>query len=41
MEHFGINLGKKHKGQDDVNKPAKSHAALANLNPNTLKGKAK
>jgi hypothetical protein len=36
--HFGI-TGKKRKGQDDLNKPAKSHAALANSKG--AKGKAK
>ncbi len=29
VDHFGINSGRKRKGQGDVNKPAKSHAALA------------
>jgi hypothetical protein len=38
VEHLDI-AGKKRKGQDDSNKPAKSHAVLAN--PKGAKGKAK
>jgi hypothetical protein len=39
VEHFDINPGRKRKGQDDVTKPGKSHAALANTNG--LQGKSK
>jgi hypothetical protein len=38
VEHPGI-TSEKRKGQDDMNKPAKPHAALAN--PNGLQGKPK
>ncbi len=30
VDHLRINPGRKRKGQDDVTKPAKTHAALAN-----------
>jgi hypothetical protein len=30
IDHLGINPGRKRKGQNDVTKPAKTHAALAN-----------
>jgi hypothetical protein len=31
VDHFGINSGKKRKGQDDVNTPAKPHAGMMRL----------
>ena len=38
-DHLGINTGRKRKGQDDMTKPGKTHAALANSKG--LSGKSK
>ena len=39
IDHLGINTGSKRKGQDDMTKPGKTHAALANSKG--LSGKSK
>jgi hypothetical protein len=39
IDHLGINTGRKRKGQDDMTKPGKTHAALANSKG--LSGKSK